>query len=146
MILSGKTVIGLSILQIWLSNNTAAGPITDALKGYNPVQTQVSSYDIEHNLPQLYHLRKTGGQLVTQYEHLSSTWACLISDNESKPEIGAIDPDYVTSQMELKLRMTSDETKGVETFKKRLAIIENENYEGYNPSIDFIDNIARLIW
>ena len=147
VMMTGHEFIGeIACYSIWLSNNAATGPITDALKGYNPVQTQVSSYDMEHNLPQLYHLRKTGGQLVTQYEHLSATWDCLISDNESKPKIGTIDPDYVTSQMELKLRMTSDETKGVETFKKRLAIIENETYEGYNPSNNFIDNISRLIW
>ena len=136
----------IACYSIWIANNTVTGPITDAMQGYNPPRNQISAYDLENNLPEFYQLRSLGGQLVTQYEHLASTWDCLIADNEPERQIGAITPETVTAQMELKLRMTSEEAKGADTFKKRLKLIENENFTGYNPSMDFIDNVALLIW
>ena len=136
-------IVGYSI---WLPNNSSSGPITDALKGFNPARNEISAFDIEHDLPQLYQLRKIGIQSVTQFEHLASTWNCLMEDNEPKPRIGVIDPETISNQMALSLRVTSEETKGIETFKKRMHILDHESFEGYNPSETFVENVATLIW
>ena len=81
-----------------------------------------------------------------QYEHLAATWDCLIEDNEPEQRVGTITPEMISAQMDRNLRVTSNEAKGIEAFKKRMTIIDDEDYTGYNPSDNFIDNIASLIW
>ena len=147
VLMEGKEFKGeIANYSIWLANNSVDGPITEALRGFNP--TIHSEYESEQGLPQLFELRGQCLKLATQYEHLSSTWNCLILDNEPVAHIGQITPEKITAELDEKLEIGLKDNRGIKSFHKRMDSVRTmeDDLKGYSPNKNFIVNMAKLIW